>query len=177
MIEIKQTAAEFFSRPRETVYGGEKSEGSSWERREQVVCETGVSTLVVVVGDDRFGIEVGLVNSLVANPRIHALPGYLKQSVCIGLFNYRGRILPALELGRLVSLGDSSRQHGVIVEFSGRVVILTVDAVLGIIRIPASEVASVSQQTPVEGVVTKDSQRVAILRTTDLKRMVEEAVV
>lgn len=60
------------------------------------------AALLLPVGDDRFAVDLVVVEEVVEPSAVTRLPG--APAVALGVLNVRGRVVPVLDLGRLLGL-------------------------------------------------------------------------
>jgi len=98
--------------------------------------------LVFSLDGERYGIETAHVLEVVPLRELTPVPG--TPSFVLGVINYRGRILPVLDLRRLFDLAGQGMTEGsrvVAVEAGGMTFGIFADAVAGTIRVGTDEVA------------------------------------
>ena len=130
----------------------------------------GAELIMVQIGEQQFAIDIMSVREIrgwaAATPLPHA-PSYIR-----GMVNLRGVILPVVDLGSRLGLGDSQPDSSsvvVVAQINGRQVGLLVDAVCDILLLTEDML----QDTPdvgvsvirdfVQGVMTTDSGIVTLL--------------
>ncbi|MFQ5840724.1 MAG: chemotaxis protein CheW [Candidatus Methylomirabilales bacterium] len=93
------------------------------------------------MGQEEFGVEVGLIQEIVRVPEITWVP---EAAWCVeGVINLRGRIVPVIDLKKRLRLGEvkRSRQSRVlVVEIDKRLVGLLVDAASEVLRLPTEAI-------------------------------------
>lgn len=100
-----------------------------------------VDLVVLVLGHERYGIDVGCVLDVHRLTRLTALPGV--PPVWRGLLNVRGTLRPVLDLRRYLGLpaGEpESESHVAIVFAAGLTVALPADAVSELRSVPLDEI-------------------------------------
>jgi purine-binding chemotaxis protein CheW len=103
--------------------------------------DTTFQLVVCVVGDERYGIEVGRVHEIIRLVAITALPGAGK--AFSGVINLRGRVIPVMELRHLFDLpvADATRLSRIVIADAGGAQIgFVVDAVDEVVRVSPSQV-------------------------------------
>ena len=98
--------------------------------------------MVFSFSGERYGIETAHVLEVIPLRGLTPVPG--TPLFVLGVVNHRGRILPVLDLRRLFELADQGNPDGgrvVAVEAGGMTFGIFADAVVGIIRLGADEVA------------------------------------
>jgi purine-binding chemotaxis protein CheW len=93
------------------------------------------------IGDETFGVPIGLVSEIVRVPEITVVP---EAPECVeGVINLRGKIVPVVDLRkrfREPTISASKRNRILVVEAEGKPVGLMVDAASEVLKIPPSEV-------------------------------------
>lgn len=106
-----------------------------------------------------------------ATPLPHS-PGFVR-----GVINLRGAVLPVIDLAARLGLPQSeptARHAVIVVQFSGQVVGLLVDAVSNILTVtpeeiqPTPDVASDVARTFVRGIIAADKQMISVLTVKSL---------
>ena len=98
--------------------------------------------MVFTIAGERYGIGTDHILEVVPLRELTLVP--CTPPVILGVLNYRGRILPVVDLRRLFELagqGATDRSQVVAVEVDGMTFGITADAVAGTIRVGAHEVA------------------------------------
>ncbi|MBI5546839.1 MAG: chemotaxis protein CheW [Deltaproteobacteria bacterium] len=93
----------------------------------------------VRVGDTAFAVESGLIQEVVRAPPITPLPG--APAYLVGVAAHRGDVVAVVDLARLLGRGQtevSDRSRMAVARADGVVVALLADAVLGLVRLPAT---------------------------------------
>lgn len=130
--------------------------------------------LVFSLAGERYGIETAYVLEVVPLPEQTPVP--CTPPFVLGVVNYRGRILPVLDFRRLLDLAEQGVAEGsrvVAVEAGGMMFGILADAVSGVERIGAHEVApppmspTGGRQTLIKGVT---GEMVAVLDLKGLAR-------
>jgi purine-binding chemotaxis protein CheW len=99
--------------------------------------------VVCVVGDERYGLEVGRVREIIRVPVITALPG--ADPSLSGVINLRGRVIPVMDLRRRLGLqpAEVTRLSRIVVaDAGGSQVGFAVDAVEEVIRVAGTAIES-----------------------------------
>lgn len=122
--------------------------------REEVRVPTQVLELLVFsLGDQRYAIEMAYVLEAISLRGLTPVP--CTPPFVLGVVNYRGQILPVLDLRRLFELvgeGVAEASRVVVVEAGGMRFGVFADAIAGTIRVPTEDVA------PLPAAVTVDRQ-------------------
>jgi len=101
-----------------------------------------VELLVFSLSDERYGIETTHVLEVIPLGDLTPVPG--TPPFVLGVVNHRGRILPVLDFRRLFALPEQEVPAGsrvVVVEVCRRTFGIFADAVAGLVRLGAEEVA------------------------------------
>ena len=97
--------------------------------------------VVCVVGDERYGLEVGRVREIIRLPEITALPG--SHPSVSGVINLRGRIIPIMDLRQrfgLAAAAPTRLSRIVVAEADELQIGLVVDAVEEVVHIAANAI-------------------------------------
>jgi chemotaxis signal transduction protein len=71
-------------------------------RRPTAARDDRITVLVLKLGEERYGLEIGAVSAVVAAPRVAPLPG--APAILKGLVSHGGRLVAVAELARLVGV-------------------------------------------------------------------------
>ncbi len=122
------------------------------------------------MNDNEYTIPILKVQEIVNLPhltRLPQVPGYIE-----GITNLRGRIIPIVNLKKLVGLGGDSLGEKVIVVTSGRIIFgVLIDAITGVITIEDSEIdppADFNTSDIVSGVAKVGEKLIVLLDTKKL---------
>ena len=130
--------------------------------------------LVFSLAGERYGVEAGHILEVVPLPELTPVP--CTPPFVLGVINHRGRILPVLDLRRLLELGGQGVPAGsrvVAVEAGGMTFGIFAEAVAGTFRVASHEVApppvtlTGDRQALIEGVT---GEMVAVLDLGALAR-------
>lgn len=108
--------------------------------------------LVFSLAGERYGVETAHVLEVISLRELTAVP--CTPPVILGVVNHRGRILPVLDLRRLLGLTDQGIAEGsrvVAVEAGGMTYGIFADAMAGTIQVAADEIAHSSAIAPTGG--------------------------
>jgi purine-binding chemotaxis protein CheW len=130
----------------------------------------GQGYVVFALGETLLGVELGRLLRIVRLAPITRVPR--APLFVMGVFNYRGQIVPAVDLRK--RLGLPAAEYGakariLIVELGARTAGLMVDATAGILRLPEKEIFSTPvgcEQIPaayVTGSASQGEQRIVLL--------------
>jgi purine-binding chemotaxis protein CheW len=134
-----------------------------------------VQLVVCSLGDERYGLEVGLVREIIRHPTITALPG--SGRAVGGVINLRGRIIPVLDLRERFGMptqAPTSLSRVVVTDAGGLQVGLVVDAVSEVVRIlrsaiePTPALASSAGSEHLSGIAHVGDELIILL---DLERL------
>jgi purine-binding chemotaxis protein CheW len=132
--------------------------------------------VVCVIGDERFGIEVGRVREIIRLPVITAMPG--ADPSLSGVINLRGRVIPVMDLRRRLGLqaAAATRLSRIVVAEAGGVQIgFVVDGVDEVVRVAGTAIESTPALTAgpgaehLTGIARTDDGLIVLL---DLDRLV-----
>jgi purine-binding chemotaxis protein CheW len=129
------------SQPRQAGVAAAASTVAATAAEANAASDSTFQLVVCVVGDERYGIEVGRVHEIIRLVSITALPGAGK--AFSGVINLRGRVIPVMELRQLFDLpaADATRfSRIVIAEAAGAQIGFVVDAVDEVVRVSTSQV-------------------------------------
>jgi purine-binding chemotaxis protein CheW len=128
--------------------------------------------IVFLIGSTRFGVSIHQalrITNLLPITRVPGAPSFLE-----GVVNDHSQVIPLIDLGKRMALPGISTQHAdaariLMVEVENQVIGMLVSAVVGITRIPLSDILSppsfVSQVNGLylNGVVRTDTQLTMII--------------
>lgn len=164
-------AREFFRRPRNEVYGDTHAETSQGHG---AVAEAEMSPLYVIikVGEHIVALDVHIVAAVVNVFTVHSLPS-ARRGALAGLMNYRGRVVPAVNVGSLMGERDCESRRAVIVSTERGPVALLVDATIGAQRFVVSGIAGVTTHPFLVGSYRKGDESISLVGTSQLLRAIE----
>ncbi|WP_373545494.1 chemotaxis protein CheW [Chamaesiphon sp.] len=130
--------------------------------------ETDTGVLVVQIGTDYFGLPLQLIVDVDTLDRFALSPVPLAPPQILGQINWRGQILPLLELGTVLQIPASPRQEVVVVQIDDFQVGIGVDRIFDVLylantQIDALPIASTSQLRKYLRGVTKYTDRLLYL--------------
>lgn len=109
---------------------------------EKTVEEAKQSFLNFFLNEEWYGIELQELKEILPVPKITRLPG--SPSHVIGLANYRGSVLPVVDLKRVFGLNAGSpnpaRRRLLVTEQAEKIIGLLVDAVGGVVDCPKTKI-------------------------------------
>ena len=108
-----------------------------------------VSLVVFAIDPHRFAVRAGQVLEVVRAVAVAALPSAPR--VVEGVINYRGRIVPVLDIRSRFGLPErplDPRQHFVVAEAGPRVVALRVDRAEELLSVPSEAIEPASHTAP-----------------------------
>lgn len=152
----------------------------SFETGTPAVGGESLQLVVCVLGQERYGIEVGLVKEIIRHPPITALPQ--SGRAVRGVINLRGRIIPIVDLRERFHLPEAQvtkLSRIVVADAAGLRVGFIVDAVNEVVRVdraaidPTPELAAGSGAEHVTGICRTDGGLIILL---DLDRLVSTDV-
>jgi len=131
--------------------------------------------LVLRLGDEWYGMDVGHVREILRNAEITRVP--CAPPYVIGVLSVRGEIISVCDLRRLLGLsGDMARGPVLVVELDDVVTGMIADDIADIVDVPAADIepslATIDRTMAehVEGEVMVDGRLVALL---DLRHLIE----
>lgn len=104
--------------------------------------EQGEQFVVALLGQERYGVPLKFVQEIRHLQNVTRVPNI--PTLWLGLVNLRGRLFPVLDLAQSLAVGSSGiAENGrlVLVTAAGLTVGLAVDQVLGVQRVPSSDIA------------------------------------
>jgi purine-binding chemotaxis protein CheW len=110
-------------------------------------------SVIMELGDETYGVNIGLVQEIIRMQAITSLPG--TPEFVEGVINLRGKVIPVIDLKRrlgveVAPVTDESRI--VVVDVRGQTIGMVVDGVSEVLRIPSDTV-----EPPASAVKTGDS--------------------
>ena len=105
-----------------------------------------IDVLEFVLSGERFAVEAKMVKEANKLKHVTSLPG--APDFILGLLNFRGQILPLLDLRKILELAPASQRNELqimVVESRACQLGLAVDEITGILSIPEDEIQSAAQ--------------------------------
>ncbi|MCL0086388.1 chemotaxis protein CheW [Thermodesulfovibrionales bacterium] len=122
------------------------------------------------IGGSEYTVPILRIQEIVNLPRLTKLP--LAPYYVEGITNLRGRIMPVINLRKIVGMDNGSAGKQVIVVTSGRIIFgVLVDSITGVITIDESEIeppTDLNASEIIEGVAMPNDKLVMLLDTKKL---------
>ena len=115
----------------------------------------GATVLAFRVAGERYGLGLDEIVQVVAMVAVSPLPG--APEVVLGVMNYRGRVIPVLDLRRrlgLVPLGYGTDACLVVARAGSRVVAIVADEVIDVARLDVGKVSALTTVFPGDAAVS-----------------------
>jgi len=135
------------------------------------------------VGTEVFGLDIGLIESLIPTPPIRPIPG--APDHVVGVTSLRGRAVPVISLRRRLERPDASAEEAdqriIVVVLDGQAIGLLVDSVSEVIEIaperiqPPSPVLGPEAMRYVSGVAQDGERLIVLLNAAELLSGDEQA--
>lgn len=121
------------------------------------------SWLLFCSGPQWYGVPAGSASQIVTADTLTAVPGAARH--VLGVFTYRGEVVPVIDLGALRRDDEAEAQRVVVVRAAGGAFALTVTRVAGIVELvaPGNSLGTQGLQAHLRGPVSADGHQVVLI--------------